>query len=679
MLLVVLLLALCASRTAAQEGVLRWLPPYTMAIPRDWKPFVERNVIGYFTGALPGSEAAAEGAAMAGITTTRQPAPKDGDYRSFFAEIEKELRRETTRNVRIDKEEISLGGRPAMSYAFSGEVEIGGSFRAVEGNMVVGTEPDSQGRYPIVSLMGTASSIAEHRGAIDAALSSAEGGTPPLEEERAFGYGATRESFRHTVGPAAAMDGAIALADSSGSVESPKIRIFDARGERIAQWGSRGKGEPGTFSYPQALAFGPDGSLYVADKGYSVKAHVQRFTREGKPLKRLKLDRESLGEKGIYNPSHLAVTASGNVVVVGATEITKGTERVLVLSAEGELQSAWEIGETLGIAALPGDRIVAVVPRPGNDRAEMFAVYSLEGEKLLEWPYYGSDLPSTPGDEEVYFSPEEIAADSMGRIYVYDDSSEAIWIYGPRGDLRNVLPTGKTYGIVMGMAVTPAGHLVIQDRPGGYSPGEPQLHLLRNAAPAQTVEQTAGSPGTAPESVRHLQQELDRLRKALAFLEEAAALEERGNRRGALAAYRESLKLHPVPELEAYIAALAQRVPERDQADAGDALHSLALFVSRPPAPETLEVYRGRRNTPLSFTITGRTTGTVWGSGVYADTSDPGTAAVHAGLLQPGERGTLTVILLPGREGYLPSTQNGVTTQPLDRCGGSFVFTEPPY
>lgn len=83
-------------------------------------------------------------------------------------------------------------------------------------------------------------------------------------------------------------------------------------------------------------------------------------------------------------------------------------------------------------------------------------------------------------------------------------------------------------------------------------------------------------------------------------------------------------------------------------------------------AKEISSVYelRGQDVPPFAVYVVGRLDGRVWGSGSYTDDSDLGTAAVHAGLLKPGEAGFVTVTLEGGKAAYESSTQNGVTSRP---------------
>ncbi len=87
-----------------------------------------------------------------------------------------------------------------------------------------------------------------------------------------------------------------------------------------------------------------------------------------------------------------------------------------------------------------------------------------------------------------------------------------------------------------------------------------------------------------------------------------------------------------------------------------------------------LTSYRGHNNETFRFIVRGRTDGMVWGSDVYTDDSDLATAAVHAGVLQAGQEGIVTVRILRGRNNYSESTRNGVTTGVYGRWPGSYEF-----
>jgi hypothetical protein len=71
------------------------------------------------------------------------------------------------------------------------------------------------------------------------------------------------------------------------------------------------------------------------------------------------------------------------------------------------------------------------------------------------------------------------------------------------------------------------------------------------------------------------------------------------------------------------------------------------------------------------FRITGMVDGICWGTDVYTRDSVLGVAAVHAGLLKPGETRVLRLTVTPGQQSYPATTRNGVLTSeygPFPEC-----------
>lgn len=79
-------------------------------------------------------------------------------------------------------------------------------------------------------------------------------------------------------------------------------------------------------------------------------------------------------------------------------------------------------------------------------------------------------------------------------------------------------------------------------------------------------------------------------------------------------------------------------------------------------APSSMHGISGAPGTTLYFRITGALEGQVWGTDVYTRDSVPGVAAVHAGLLKPGQTAVLRLTIMPAQKSYPGSERNGVTT-----------------
>lgn len=64
------------------------------------------------------------------------------------------------------------------------------------------------------------------------------------------------------------------------------------------------------------------------------------------------------------------------------------------------------------------------------------------------------------------------------------------------------------------------------------------------------------------------------------------------------------------------------------------------------PDPGTLLDYQHEINQSFLFEVTGADQGNLWGTGVYTADSELAVAAVHAGILQIGEKGLVRVQML---------------------------------
>jgi len=94
-----------------------------------------------------------------------------------------------------------------------------------------------------------------------------------------------------------------------------------------------------------------------------------------------------------------------------------------------------------------------------------------------------------------------------------------------------------------------------------------------------------------------------------------------------------------------------------------------------PPAPEApanFVAFRGKIDDMLIFTVTGSTSGSIWGSDIYTDDSNVAKAAVHSGFVEPNETKIVMVKILPGQSSYASTNENGVTSTSYGAWHGSY-------
>jgi LCCL domain len=72
------------------------------------------------------------------------------------------------------------------------------------------------------------------------------------------------------------------------------------------------------------------------------------------------------------------------------------------------------------------------------------------------------------------------------------------------------------------------------------------------------------------------------------------------------------------------------------------------------------------------FRVVGSADGPIWGTDIYAGDSALATAAVHAGLVKPGETAIIKVTVVPPLTQYHGSEQNGITSNDFGRFGKAY-------
>ena len=78
------------------------------------------------------------------------------------------------------------------------------------------------------------------------------------------------------------------------------------------------------------------------------------------------------------------------------------------------------------------------------------------------------------------------------------------------------------------------------------------------------------------------------------------------------------------------------------------------------PGPATLAGIAAEPGRMLNFKLTGSMVGAVRGTDIYTDDSSLAASAVHSGVLQADETGTIIVTVLPGQQAYVGSLRYGV-------------------
>ena len=90
------------------------------------------------------------------------------------------------------------------------------------------------------------------------------------------------------------------------------------------------------------------------------------------------------------------------------------------------------------------------------------------------------------------------------------------------------------------------------------------------------------------------------------------------------------------------------------------------------PDPGVLRAGENDIGKSFYFEVLGDVKGSLWGTDTYTTDSTLASAAVHAGVLKPGEKGVVKVTIMPGEPSYQASTRNGVSSSPWGAWKCSF-------
>jgi tripartite motif-containing protein 71 len=275
---------------------------------------------------------------------------------------------------------------------------------------------------------------------------------------------------------------ALSLAPASASADCPGGGAVCPY-VSAAQIGQRGGG---VLRFPQAVAVGPDGSVYVGDQGSHV---VQVFGPDGTFRREVGIAGTRPGELSAIGS--LAVAGDGSLLVADG-----GSNRVVRFDGNGALLNSWggsgtdvgsfHFGAGGGNSAAAGGGLAAsgnvvYVADTGNDRVQRFTIDGGHGAEIV-----------APG---TLANPRGVAVRGS-RMAVADDQHHRIVVFDTGGHVLRTVGTGPgtmpgQLNFPYGVGFDPQGRLFVADdlnhRVVRYSSG-----------PNYPYKARWGSYGTAP-------------------------------------------------------------------------------------------------------------------------------------------------------------------------------------
>ena len=97
-------------------------------------------------------------------------------------------------------------------------------------------------------------------------------------------------------------------------------------------------------------------------------------------------------------------------------------------------------------------------------------------------------------------------------------------------------------------------------------------------------------------------------------------------------------------------------------------------YLAADAPPHMLEL-AGTVGATYYFRVRGETDGPLWGTGVYTSDSSLSVAAVHSGLVRPGESAIVKVTNVAPLPDYKGSVRHGVTSHDFGRYGSAYSLS----
>jgi DNA-binding beta-propeller fold protein YncE len=220
-------------------------------------------------------------------------------------------------------------------------------------------------------------------------------------------------------------DGSLYIVDSKNN----RIEKRNAQGQMTLRFGKQGSGE-GQFKEPCGVAVAADGTVFVADTFYSADpqgglpwGRVEKFTSDG--AFRGSFGKVPVAPNDLFGPRAIAVDGAGNLYMSDT-----GNHRVLKYSSAGNFLKAWgkkgkavgEFIEPFGIAVDRKGRVYVA------DRMN-FRVQIFDGEGRPQGQFKVNGWEESQINQEPYLAVDN----NKGVIYVSDPTKGKVLKYSLAG------------------------------------------------------------------------------------------------------------------------------------------------------------------------------------------------------------------------------------------------------
>ncbi len=231
--------------------------------------------------------------------------------------------------------------------------------------------------------------------------------------------------FSGPVSVALGPDGLLHVASRANPNQPEAVRVTRCTidGDYVGEF--RGWGEaPGQFIWITAIAFGPDGNLYLSDENTH---RVSRFTAQGEFIARW--GEFGSGPGQLNRPSGLAFAPDGTLLVTDSLN-----HRIQRFNTDGALLAFWgEMGAGPGQFDMPWG--VAV------DAGGRVYVSDWRNDRIQKFDAEGAHVATFDGKDngDGFSRPNGLAVDSGGRIYVCDWWNDRVQVLEQSGRVIDTL------------------------------------------------------------------------------------------------------------------------------------------------------------------------------------------------------------------------------------------------